>query len=108
MEEIKSVNFASKWSAKKTWNAVLKRRHNERELTKFVAKREPTVATVMDFNSCEESYYPELDGVILIVNDNKKPFEKLEDALEVAKKCKEFLKSELKRKDKKWRLDKIS
>jgi len=93
--DLSKLCFMAKSGNTKTWNNFNKKTKEERY--EFLSKRRAMACPVMDIETLEEFYYPELQGVKLSLNNKVTRYKTSAEALEVSKAIKNALKETLKK-----------
>lgn len=86
--------FQSKVTAKRSWTAFKSRSLEDK--FKWLSKRNPYACEMFDMKKMQEFYYPEIDGIIIHLNDQFIKYETEDEAYNVAVKIKEVLQNEIK------------
>lgn len=96
-KEEMNIQFMSKpyGSYKRTWAAFIKRRDDRKEMYKFIIKRDPCVMTMINSDTMEEFFYPELGGIGVHKNEDLTQYKTAEEAYDVAVEIREYLKQEM-------------
>lgn len=91
--DLSKLCFMAKSGNTKTWNNFNKKTKEERY--EFLSKRRAMACPVMDRETLEDFYYPELQGVKISLNNMVTRYKTSEEALEISKAIKKALKESL-------------